>query len=93
MSDDREAPTPRVTATWKVHEESAAQLSERLRARATSIGIDTLTSRRWRDLSDVCLGYARAFARWSTEEIPVAQKMRERQAFSHLVQAVTVELE
>ncbi len=95
MSDvDREAPTPRLTAAWSLHEQHAHAVSERLRAQAHALSdSDVPRSRRLRDLSDVVEAYARAFRRWSLEEVPVAVKLRERAAFSLLSQAADVELQ
>jgi len=90
---DREAPTPRLTSTWKVHEEYAHAMSERLRAMASACGIeDTLRSRRLRDLSDAAETYARTFKRWETSDVDAMQKMRERAAFSLFAQCVEEEL-
>jgi hypothetical protein len=89
---DRDAPTPRLTAAWSLHEDHAHQLSERLRAFAAACS-DVPRSKRLRDLSDVAEDYARAFRRWSLEDVPTATKMRERRAFSLFSQAADVELE
>ena len=90
---DREAPTPRLTGTWTIHEEHAHLVSEQLRAHSkVAAAADMLRSKRLRDLSDVAEAYARAFRRWSLEDIPAVQKMRERSAFSLLVQCIDEEL-
>lgn len=93
MSDiDREAPTPRLTGEWGIHEELAHRYSERLRAHAAQRTIEAARSRLLRDLSDACESYARSFARWAVADVPTAQKIRERHAFSYLMQAIDVEL-
>jgi hypothetical protein len=89
---DRDTPTPRITTEWSVHEGLAHGYSERLRAYAAASMSDVGRSRRLRDLSDACESYARAFVRWSSGDVPVEQKMRERRAFSLLAQAIDVEL-
>lgn len=90
---DREAPTPRLTGTWTIHEDHAHALSESLRAGAQRCALsDNLMSKRLRDLSDVVEDYARAFRRWSIADVPVAQKMRERSAFSLLTKCIEEEL-
>ncbi len=91
MSADREAPTPRLTASWELHRDLAHQLSERCRAFAHA-SAEVGQSRRLRSLSDACEEYARAFAAWSLADVPIAQKMRERTAFSHVTQAIAEEL-
>ena len=95
MSDpvDREAPTPRLTAEWNAHAGLAHGYSERCRAHAVALRLsDAARSQRLRDLSDVCESYARAFLRWSIGDVPIAQKMRERAAFSLVMQAIDTEL-
>ena len=88
---DREAHTPRLTATWALHEQHAAHLSERLRAYAR-IELDAVRGRRLRALADVATEYGRAFLRWSTEDVDAGVKLRERGAFSQLSQTIDAEL-
>ena len=79
-----------------MHREIAHSYSERLRAHAAAGAaagrMEAARSKRLRDLSDLCESYARSFARWSQVDVPVADKIRERQAFSLVMQAVDVEL-
>ena len=74
---DREAPTPRLTGLWQIHEQHAHDVSERLRAHAR-VEPEAQRSRLLRDLSDVAESYARVFRRWSTEDVAATDKMRSR---------------
>ena len=90
---DREAPTPRLTSEWALHEEQAHILSERLAAHASvAARNDVPRSRRLRDLADACVSYGRAFRRWTTEDVPPGQKYRERAAFAFLMRCIDEEL-
>ena len=91
MAIDRETPTPRQTDMWALHEDHAHALSEQLRSFAQAEG-SVLRSRRLRDLSDVAEDYARAFRRWSLEDVPSAVKMGERSAFSLFSQGAEEEM-
>ncbi len=89
---DREAPTPRLTSTWSIHEERAHQLSETLSAAAQAEREDVLRSKRLRDASGLAELWARTFRRWSTEHVAAPQKVREHDGFRLFVAAADAEL-
>ena len=81
MTDpDREAVTPRLTGEWSVNEARAEGLSERMSAMARAEH-DPIASSFLRDLSDAAKAFTRMFRRWSAQDVPAGQKMREHERF------------
>jgi hypothetical protein len=90
---DSEAPTPRLTGTWQVFATGARELADALRARELELGrvgasLDTRAANRARQYRMILESYAAAFARWTTEDVPLEQKARERDEFVALAAVV-----